>query len=428
MYGVACPADDARRYDVRVNFRALAALSLTFVAGCAAPATSSAPALVAPVPAAPVVTTMAAPAPFFFDPPNPDAPFVRRWLLLGPFDTTNAASVTPEFIDESAASPLAGETSAGHAWTPIRIGARLVDFRSALGCGENAAAYAFTYLHAAQDCDAVVWLGADNQSRVLLDGRVIHETRARAWYPPDSFGLAVHLTRGVHRLLARVENYGGAHRMWLRIASPSGGRAPDVRWSLAPDDPQTAANALADPSGFSEAELLTLLPLDRELRIGFDTRADVDRLAVGQGYEDVCPMWREVGGPEYGPHPGRRGVVGLHAAAPDIPERAYWKVHVPKEASILRLAASPEAWIDPGRTDSLLRVGVFDGELRWVKEIPLGPDREPSESGWTTISEALPASSQERDVLVVLEAAVGGCEKWHYEGVWLDEIEIVPAR
>jgi hypothetical protein len=421
VYGVACRADDARRYDVFVRHLAFLLASAAFLGACA----TSAPTPVASVPAVP---TMAAPAPFFFDQPKPDAPFVRRWLLLGPFDTTNAAAVTPEFIDEAAASPLVGETSAGHAWTPIRIGARLVDFRSVLGGGENAAAYAFTYLHAAQDCDAVVWLGADNQSRVLLDGRVIHEIRTRAWYPPDSFGLAIHLTRGVHRLLARVENYGGAHRMWLRIASPSGGRAPDVRWSLAPDDPQTAANALADPSGFSEAELLALLPLDRELRIGFDTRADVARLAAGQGYEDVCPMWREVGGPEYGPHPGRRGVVGLHAAATDTPERAYWKVHVPAEMSILRLVASPEAWIDPGRTDSLLRVGVFDGKLHWLTDIPLGPDPKPSESGWFTYGHGLPASSEGRDVLVVLEAVVGGCEKWHYEGVWLDEIEIVPAR
>lgn len=406
-----------------MNARSLGVVLLASVAGCASPAPVPAP---APVP--PPIPTIAAPAPFAFDPPRPDAPFVRRWLLLGPFDTKGSATVTPAFIDESAAAPRPGEGAAGRVWTERRVGGRYVDLIAALHGGDDCAGYAFTYLHVRSDCDAVVWLGADNQSRALLDGRVIHEVRTRTWYGPDAFGLAVHLTEGVHRLLVRVENLWGGHGFWLRVADPGGGRSAGVTPSLAPDDPQVAVNALADPTGLSLAELLSLLPPDPRRGIAFDTQADVARLAAGQGYEDVCPMWRDEGGPEYGPHPGRRGVVGLHAAAPDVPERAYWKVRVPEESSILRLIASPEAHAGGGKADSILRVGVFDGELHWLKDVRLGPDPRPSVTGWITISEALPASSQGRDVLVVIEAAAGGCEPWHYEGVWLDEIEIVPAR
>ncbi len=371
---------------------------------------------------------MAAPAPFSFDTPRAPSPLVGRWLLLGPFEAAKDAPATPQFIDEERAAPRAGETAAGLFWTEHRPGGRGVDLRSALRGGEDSAAYAFTYLVARAETDAVVWLGADNQSRVLLDGRVIHESRARTWQGPDTFGLAVHLAPGFHRLLVRVENCGGPHRFWLRVTDPQGLPSTDLRCSLDPADPELTANALTDPASFPPAELLLLLPVDAARRVGFDTQADVARLAVTKGWGDDCPMWLGEGGPGYGPHPGRRGVVGLHAAAPDIPERAYWKVRVPNEMSILRVVASPEAHAAPGVADAILRVGVFDGELRWLKEVPLGPDRKPSESAWITISEAIPASSQGRDVLVVLEAAAGGCERWHYEGVWFDEIEIVPAR
>jgi hypothetical protein len=378
-------------------------------------------------PTAPPAPTIAAPAPFSFEKPRADVPSIRRWLLLGPFGTKGATAVTPAFIDEAAAAPSAGERLAGHVWTQHRILARRVDLGAALSGGDECAAYALTYLHVAAERDAVIWYGADNQSRVLVDGVVVHEYRTRDWDGPDAFGLAVHLAAGVHRLLLRVENCGGGHCFWLRIAGPDGAPLTDVRPSLAAGDSELAETAAANASTFTPAELLALLPRDGVPRIAFDDDSDLLRLAIGQGNDDR-PEWIIAGGPDYGPSPGRRGAMALHAASEDDPQRAYWKIRVPDEPSVLRLVVSAEAFAAPGRADGVLRVGLFDGELKWLHDSVVASEKTPSPAGWREIALALPAASRGRDVLVVLEAATGGSEPWCYEGVWFDEIEVVPAR
>jgi hypothetical protein len=402
-----------RRYDASVRSLAIVLASAALVSGCATEP-----------PGAP---TIAAPAPFSFDPVQAGTPFVRRWLLLGPFEAAGPGAVTPAFIDESASAPRAGDHAAGHVWIERRVPARAVDFRDALPTGELSTAYAFTYLHAAAETDAVLWLGADNMSRMLLDGRVVHECRMRDANAQDAFCIAVHLTAGAHRLLVRVENTGGDHRLWLRISDATGGPIHTVVPALSPADDDLAAAAAANSTNFAPAELLALLPCDADPTISFDTRADLLRLAAGEG-DDDCPRWRDAGGPDYGPSPGRRGALLLHAAAGDVPQRAYWKVRVPAAPSALRLVVSAEAFAAPGRADGLLRAYVFDGELRALTETIVASLPKASSEGWQVLKLALPSTSLGRDVLVVLEAASGGCEPWFYESVWFDEIAIVPAK
>ena len=118
----------------------------------------------------------------------------------------------------------------------------------------------------------------------------------------------------------------------------------------------------------------------------------------------------------------------IHPADGATPQRAYWKVAVPGTPSALRLVVSAEAWASPGRADGVLRAYVDDGELRLLKETVVASLSKPDAEGWSEISLALPPTSLGRDVLVVLEAANGGCASWCYEGIWFDEIAIVPTR
>ena len=371
---------------------------------------------------------MLAPAPFAFDPVRAGTPFVRRWLLLGPLEKDAGAAVTPAFLDEAAVWARAGEPAGRQVWVERRVAARTVDLRSELGTGEFSTAYAFTYLHVSADTDAVLWLGADNMARMLLDGRVVLDDRLRDRNFDSTSVVAVHLKAGVHRLLVRVENTGGWHGLNLRISDAAGAPLRGVVTSCAPENARVAQAAAANPTNFTPAELVSLLPLDPDLRIGFDGASDLLRLATTEG-DDDCPRWRESGGPDYGPSPGRRGAMLLHPASGDVPQRAYWKVQVPKEPSALRLVVSAEAFAAPGDADATLVTHVFlDGELRKLLSLVVRSLDVPSSEGWTELTVTLPPETCGREALVALEVAAGGERAWSYEGVWFDEIAVVPAK
>lgn len=387
-------------------------------------ATPQAPMAVTPEP--PADAPASAPAGFEYDLVQAGTPHVRRWLVLGPFASPAGSPVTPPFIDETRAAPRAGDRAAGHAWVEERSAAASVELGPDQDDGKRATTYAFSYLHAHAETDAVLWLLADNLSRMVLDGRVIHDDRLRDRNFDSGFCVPVHLGAGVHRLLIRVENTGGWHGFRLRIADAAGAPVRSVVPSVAPDDDHLAAAAMANATGFAPAELLALLPTDPELRIAFDSPADLMRLATTEGGE-ACPRWHDTGGPEYGPSPGRRGALLLHPHEAG-PQRAYWKVRVPQQPSALRLVVSAEAFAAPGEADAVVLASLFDGEMRRLGEQVIASPGVPSPEGWNTITIPLPATSLGREALIVLEAADGGRRSWYYEGLWFDEVAVVPAK
>ena len=356
--------------------------------------------------------------------PAADVPFVRRWLLLGPIDDPEDDLLEKSFFEEARARPLDLSFSGPYRWDATRSIRDAVDLGGPGGPRDRVVTCAFVYVHAAAETDAVLWLGHDNGCRLWFDGKLVHDRHFAEAYGADTFAIQVHLEAGPHRLLAKVRNDAGGHDISLRIARPDGSRPPGVRTSLRNDSAEFEADALAHPAGVAPADLLCLLPREPRARLTFDTADQIDRLAFEGGYGPY-PLWSEdpAKRPTEVPNPGALGVLGIHPVDPARPMTVWWKAKLPEKSSRVRLRVSATTTSSIGRADAVLQIAVFDGAMHEVAAIPVGPDAAPDAKNWRFVEADLSAFDG-REVLVVLRAANGGKTNWHWEGIWIDEMEI----
>ena len=107
-------------------------------------------------------------------PDGPDYP--PEWMILGSFPNNNAKELLSfPYVDEKALSPWTVK-AAGAAkwwrWAPGRYGSLdliMIPFSQKANC----AAYAFTRVHAAEDCEATFLLGWDDGIAVWLAGKEV---------------------------------------------------------------------------------------------------------------------------------------------------------------------------------------------------------------------------------------------------------------
>jgi hypothetical protein len=177
------------------------------------------------------------------------------------------------------------------------------------------------------------------------------------------------------------------------------------------------------------------LPLDPRPTNAFEAEEDLRRVAVLQAYPNTHPFWIDVPEPKGGhpgnPHPGRRGILAVHAEEKDVPAIVMWKVALPPGArSSLRVVVSGDPYEGPGKSDFLLQPGVFAGtEVRWLGEPVVIDAGEPSSGpGWQTLVMPLPPELAGQTVGILLKVAYGGPKGVMNEEAFLDEIAIVPDR
>ncbi len=134
------------------------------------------------------------------------------------------------------------------------------------------------------------------------------------------------------------------------------------------------------------------------------------------------------------PNPGAFGMLGLHPVNPSRPSTAYWKVSVPalpttapaRRPARLRLRVSSTPGASP-KADGLLRIGAFDGKLTWIASEVVGPDAAPDPKNWRWVEVDL-TGYEGNEILILIQAASGGRTSWHWEAIWIDEMEIKAAR
>jgi hypothetical protein len=358
-------------------------------------------------------------------PPRGDVPFVRRWLLLGPLEDPDDDLLDKSFFEESRARPAAQSYSGPHRWIPFRSLQDRIELGGPAGPKNEAVTCAFVYVHAGVETDAVLWFGHDDGARMWLDGTLVHDRHFDNAYAEDRFAVPVHLTPGPHRLLMKVRNIGGGHSLRLRIAKPDGTPATAVRTSLEENDLEIEQAALAHPGGVPLDDLLCLLPRETRLRWTFESPDQIERFAFDREYGPY-PLWdddpsqRKDG---HLPNPGATGVFALHAADGNTPSTAYLKLRVPERALSVRMRVSATTASSPGKADAVLRVGVFDGAMRWLRSVEVGPDAAPDAANWTWVEFDL-GGCEGKEVLLAVQAVNGGKHGWHWEGVWIDEMEV----
>jgi hypothetical protein len=369
--------------------------------------------------------------------PRPLVPYWRRWLVCGPLADPKHELLDAPYAGDATVEPSVGAAFRSMPWVERRELHDLVELGALDTSGdvvkpvEHSLSYAFTWLHAERDADVVLWFGADDGARLLLDGkplfaRHVHEVAAR-----DKFSVPVSLSAGVHRLLLKIDNAGGGSGFYLRVAHADGSSATEVRPSLSKSDPQLAATALAMPGLFKLKELRELLPPLPRLDVDFKNAKELELFAIDRNNDeaDHCPRWiDELGAKPVAPtpSPGARGILVVAPQSSEIAARILFKAKVPAAPSRLSLRVSPEVVGAPGRGDFVLRVGVLaesSDKPDWLVEQTIGPDSTPDPRNWRLIEPHLDAYANQ-DVLFLIECAAGGKEPWFFEHAFFDEIAV----
>ena len=165
---------------------------------------------------------------------NPAAPWVSlaAWVS-GPYPEDLKAPEAPE--RDAGAGPdgplkQAAGRYASPRWHQIPLTSTgLIHFSQLYDAAEHISAYALWRVYSPQRSQVSIHVGPDDQARVWLNGRIVHECLQNRPARPDSEIITTQFEPGWNTLLAKVANGTGGHALFLRFTGPSTARLSDQR-------------------------------------------------------------------------------------------------------------------------------------------------------------------------------------------------------
>jgi hypothetical protein len=160
--------------------------------------------------------------------PRDAVPFLKQWLLAGPYITKKSEPLSKDEIGESSIRAAADGEAAGSSsrrWKKIELqGAeKVVDLEKRIAPYAGAFSYGFAVVQCKKDTDAVLWLGHDDGAKVWLNGKVVYENETYAeGTGPDMYYAHIKLKRGPNPLLIKVYNASYGTGFCARVALPDG--------------------------------------------------------------------------------------------------------------------------------------------------------------------------------------------------------------
>ncbi len=190
------------------------------------------------------------------------APFIRSWLVLGPFNNTNRDGYNANLIGENEVSPSSGDVSGGLTWVSHQSPIDIIDFASIFNPNIDTVAYAHVYVKSlsAQNCQ--LWLGSDDGIKVWVNGTLVHDNFAYRPAVKDQDKVAISLQAGWNRILIKVDQVGGGWGFYARICDSNGKEIPGLEYALdnpiipPPDTtPPTISNVVATILSYTQARI-----------------------------------------------------------------------------------------------------------------------------------------------------------------------------
>ena len=143
------------------------------------------------------------------------------YWVIGPYPDEFEASYAPE-RDFDPAHLLAGDADGlpSLSWRAIALNSRgFINFGEMFDHAEHVSAYALLRVYSPSAQPMTIMVGADDQIRMWLNGKLIYEKRAGGKAVPDAETIAATFNPGWNTLLSRVINIAGEHAMYLRLTS-----------------------------------------------------------------------------------------------------------------------------------------------------------------------------------------------------------------
>ena len=142
--------------------------------------------------------------------------------MVGPYPESLKRSYPPEDNPDPGhpvSAALGSEPPELLNWEPVTLNARgFVDFGLYLHNAEHVSAYALYRVYSPQKHETAILLGSDDQVRVWVNGKLIHECLRERAATPDEDAAPATLEAGWNTILARVVNVTGPHQLYLRLS------------------------------------------------------------------------------------------------------------------------------------------------------------------------------------------------------------------
>ncbi|MCX6908108.1 MAG: HEAT repeat domain-containing protein, partial [Verrucomicrobia bacterium] len=161
---------------------------------------------------------------------KPGGPFIRDWLVCGPYSQPGVTGALKVF-DIAFGPEKPGENVQ---WKPAPVADR-VNLAALFPGKENCAAYLKTEIVSPQDCDATLLLGSDDGVKAWLNGVVVHSNNTDRFGIPDQDSAPIKLKKGKNVLMLKVTQGSGGWFACARIARPN--EAPAAHVAAPPSKP-----------------------------------------------------------------------------------------------------------------------------------------------------------------------------------------------
>ena len=154
------------------------------------------------------------------------SPFVRKYMVLGPFPKTDSDTTVPSVSSEKHLN--LNETYIGIDGKTIRWRdvathpSGMLDLRSNIGMNTGVVGYAVTYVYAPKAMDTVMLLGSDETVTVWLNGKEIHRKRVYRRITRDADVIPCKLKSGWNEVLCSVEQNSWTWALYLRFTDADG--------------------------------------------------------------------------------------------------------------------------------------------------------------------------------------------------------------
>lgn len=144
--------------------------------------------------------------------PSYDAPFIRNWLVCGPYRQAGVVGAKALFdIPFGPEKPGANiEWKTAPASDRVNLGALFPG-------QENCAAYLRTRVIAPTDCKALLLIGSDDGVKAWLNGKVVHSNNVDRGEVADQDTAPISLSKGTNELILKITQGGGGWAACARI-------------------------------------------------------------------------------------------------------------------------------------------------------------------------------------------------------------------
>ena len=162
------------------------------------------------------------------------SPFVRRYMVLGPFPKTDANTIVSLISPDN---PLnLSDTYKGIDGKTIRWReaetrtSGMLDLRAKIGMNTGVVGYAVAYVYAPKDMETALLLGSDETVKVWLNGTQIHQKRVYRRITPDADTIPCQLKAGWNEVVCGVQQNSWTWALYLRFTDADG----VLKYSLQP--------------------------------------------------------------------------------------------------------------------------------------------------------------------------------------------------